>query len=249
MKVSRFLLAVVFVSACGGDARDDAAVREDTSGVRARLESAPAPEATTGEESPAKPAVARRPAGATPAADERAAAAGPVTLAAAEDGVNSDAAILQDFSARVAAYLKIHTAAAKGDAKPRETEEPGEINATQDALAARIRAARTTAKQGDIFTAEIRHKFRRLLAPELKGEAGRDAREIIKDDAPAPGSIPFKVNAKYPEGAPLPTVPANVLLNLPTLPEPLEYRIIGTHLMLLDTAANLIVDYIPNAIT
>ncbi len=71
----------------------------------------------------------------------------------------------------------------------------------------------------------------------------------MKDDAPAPGSIPFKVNAKYPEGAPVPTVPASVLLSLPTLPRPLEYRIVGKHLLLLDTDAGIIVDYIPNAIT
>ena len=48
---------------------------------------------------------------------------------------------------------------------------------------------------------------------------------------------------------PLPTVPANVLITLPPLPEPLEYRIVGQHLLLLDTSADLIVDYILNAIT
>ena len=71
---------------------------------------------------------------------------------------------------------------------------------TEDgAVAAKIQAARAGAKQGDIFTAEMRPVFRRLLAPELKGEEGRDAKAIIKDDAPAPGTVPFKVNAKYPE--------------------------------------------------
>ncbi len=95
----------------------------------------------------------------------------------------------------------------------------------------------------------MRPVFRRLLAPELKGEDGRDAKAVLKDDAPAPGTVPFKVNAKYPENQPLPTVPANVLLTLPPLPAPLEYRIVGQHLLLLDTAADLIVDYILNAIT
>ena len=95
----------------------------------------------------------------------------------------------------------------------------------------------------------MRTAFRQLLAPELKGEDGRDAKEILKDDAPAPGTVPFKVNAKYPENQPKPTMPANLLLNLPTLPEPLEYRVVGQHLLLLDTAADLIVDYILNVIT
>jgi hypothetical protein len=68
----------------------------------------------------------------------------------------------------------------------------------------------------------------------------------LKDDAPA--AVPLKVNAKYPEGAPLPTVPADLLANLPTLPTEVEYRIIGKHLILRDTEADIIVDYIPNAI-
>src|SRR5688572_30477518 len=114
MKVSRFLFALVLVSACGGDARDDdtAAQPSDGSEVAARLESTPqASEGTTGAqpevEAPARRA-ASSPAKVTPAADERAAAVGPVTMAANAEGVNSDAAILQDFNARVAAYLKIY---------------------------------------------------------------------------------------------------------------------------------------------
>jgi hypothetical protein len=88
--------------------------------------------------------------------------------------------------------------------------------------------------------------FRRLLAPELKGEDGHDAKAVLKDDAPAPGTVPFKVNAKYPESQPLPSVPANLLLTLPALPAPLEYRIVGKHLLILDMAADLVVDYMLN---
>jgi hypothetical protein len=60
--------------------------------------------------------------------------------------------------------------------------------------------------------------------------------------------VPFKVNAKYPEAQPKPTMPANLLMNLPRLPEPLEYRVVGQHLLLLDTASDLVVDYILNVI-
>jgi hypothetical protein len=58
----------------------------------------------------------------------------------------------------------------------------------------------------------------------------------------------LKVNSDYPEGKTLPTVPAKVLLNLPTLPKTLEYRFVDKHLILRDTPANIIVDYIPNAL-
>ena len=85
-----------------------------------------------------------------------------------------------------------------------------------------------------------------MLSPELKGDEGRDAKAIIKDDAPT--NVTFKVNAKYPEGAPVPTVPASLLVNLPTLPEPLQFRIIVKHLILLDEDADVIVDYALNII-
>ena len=55
-------------------------------------------------------------------------------------------------------------------------------------------------------------------------------------------------HGKYLENATLPTVPSNLLLSLPHLPEELEYRIIGKHLILRDTGADLIVDFMTDAI-
>jgi hypothetical protein len=162
--------------------------------------------------------------------------------------VNPDAAAMAEFKARVAKYVDLHKQLAKGDAAQKQSTDPSQIDAGRMALAARIQAARADAKHGDIFTPEVRVVFRRLLAPELKGEDGRDAKEVIRDDAPAPGTVPFKVNAKYPDSQPLPSVPAQLLLTLPPLEGPLEYRVVGQHLLLLDTAAELIVDYILNAI-
>ena len=165
-----------------------------------------------------------------------------------DPAVNPDAAVMAEFKARVEKYADLHKQLAKDTAAQKETSDPAQINAAKTALAAKIQAARAGAKQGDIFTEATRPVFRRLLAPELKGEDGRDAKAVIKDDAPAPGTVPFKVNAKFPEDQPLPSVPANLLLTLPSLPAPLEYRIVGQHLLLMDTAADLIVDYILNAI-
>ena len=58
----------------------------------------------------------------------------------------------------------------------------------------------------------------------------------------------FKVNGPYPDEEPLSTVPPNVLASLPELPEDIEYRFVGKHLILRDARANLIIDYIANAI-
>jgi len=56
------------------------------------------------------------------------------------------------------------------------------------------------------------------------------------------------VNAAYPEKQPLPTVPPDLLARLPKLPEQLEYRLVGKHMILRDIDANIIVDDMLNAI-
>jgi hypothetical protein len=173
----------------------------------------------------------------------------PTAPAAAKVAVNP--ALLQDFQQRVASYITLkRDLRVKGTSGTdlKETKDPDKIGAAEDYLAARIRAARAGAKHGDIFTPQISTEFRRLLNPETKGDDGRDAKEILKDDAPAPGVVPLKVNAKYPEGKALPTVPATLLGALPTLPEGVEYRILGKDLILRDADSNIIVDFIPNAI-
>jgi hypothetical protein len=162
--------------------------------------------------------------------------------------VTTDAAAMADFKKRVDEYVDMHKTLAMGDAKPGATADPAKISATKAALAARMQATRVKAQQGDIFTPAIRPVFRRLLTPELKGEDGGDTKDVLKDDAPPPSAVPFKVNAQYPEKLPLPTVPANVLLALPALPAPLEYRIVGRHVLLLDTTTDLVVDYLLNVI-
>jgi hypothetical protein len=60
--------------------------------------------------------------------------------------------------------------------------------------------------------------------------------------------VAIKVNASYPDSAPLMTVPPDILAALPKLPEDLEYRFVAKHMILLDVRANLIVDYVLNAI-
>lgn len=181
---------------------------------------------------------------------------------AAEENTNPDALVLADFQKRIDAYMAIHKAAAK-DAPPlKETNNPAEIKATQDALGAKIRAARATAKAGDIVTAEIQNKFRRLMYPVVtssapQGTAGREVKKDVKEglkenteERKEEGGKPvvLKVNATYPDDTPLPTTPPQVLMNLPKLPEQLEYRIIGKNLIIRDVEANIIVDFVPNAI-
>jgi hypothetical protein len=166
----------------------------------------------------------------------------------AQQKVNPDALLLQDFKERVDRYMELHNRLEKQAPRLKETEDPAQIKASQDGLASKIREARAGARQGDIFTADVARLFRRLLSPEVKGRDGAETKAAIKDDAPPPGTVVLKVNARYPDNAPLPTVPPNILASLPELPKDLEYRIVGNALILRDVHANVIVDFIPKAI-
>src|SRR5262245_28630384 len=82
---------------------------------------------------------------------------------AAEQNANPDAIVLADFQKRIDAYMAIHKDAAK-DAPPlKETKNPGEIKAAQDALGVKIRAARMTARQGEVMEPNIEKKITCLM--------------------------------------------------------------------------------------
>jgi len=56
------------------------------------------------------------------------------------------------------------------------------------------------------------------------------------------------INETYPKGTALSTVPINLLVALPKLPDDIEYRFLGRHLILYDTRTNVILDRIPCAV-
>jgi hypothetical protein len=157
---------------------------------------------------------------------------------------NPDSDILEDFNARLDRYVKVQRALLK-DVPLKETSNPADINARQEVLGGQLKHIRKDAKQGDIFTPEVAALFKRLINPELKGAEGRETKSEITEEAAA---VQLKVNATYPSSQPLTTVPPNVLANLPQLPKDVEYRFVGKHLILRDVDANIIVDYIFNAI-
>jgi hypothetical protein len=155
--------------------------------------------------------------------------------------------LIQEFGARVNAYAELRDKLDEGSARLAEDSKPEDIAAAEKALFTKIQTARGAAKRGEIFTPEIERRFRALLNPELDGVRGQNTRGIIMDENP--GAVPFKVNAAYPREEPLGTIPTNILAALPALPEALEYRFVNKHLILRDARANLIVDFIPNAIS
>jgi hypothetical protein len=166
------------------------------------------------------------------------------TVRAQEKFENSpDAKVLGDFKARVEKYDELRKKADDSAPPLKESNSPAKIKDAQHALAERIGAARVGVKPGDIFTPEIAPVIRRLLRPEARQQP---TKEVMKEDKPV--ILSFKVNGPYPDKQPVATVPPNLLAALPQLPKDIEYRFIEKHLILRDARANLIIDYIPNAI-
>ena len=155
--------------------------------------------------------------------------------------VRLDAELVSDFKRRVERYMQLHEKVRKQGTRQRQRDDIGENLVSQQAMAMRIRLARHDARPGDIFTPPIAMALRRALDPELRGPAALSARESIRDDAPA--TFVLVVNGSFPEGGSRSTMPANVLRILPTTPNGLEYRIVDTHLVLIDLDADIVVDY------
>lgn len=152
---------------------------------------------------------------------------------------------VNDFEARVAKYLDLRKKEA-GSA-PRPTNSSEKLAETQQDSAAKVKAVRRDAKQGDIFTPEIAAYFRRQISATLAGRDGRKIRASLRHAEPVP-ALALQVNQVYPQGIPLQSTPPTLLLNLPTLPKELEYRIVGRNLVLHDIVPNLIVDFVSEAI-
>jgi hypothetical protein len=164
--------------------------------------------------------------------------------------VNSEAGLVSEFKRKVDDYVKLRDDAAKNAPPMKDQSTPAEISAAELTIGKNVRAARVNAKRGDFFTPATQSMFRRLLHPEVKGQDGAENKQSLKEDAPEPKDIPFQVNASYPKDLPLSTVPPDVLQALPALPKDkhIEYRFTGKHLLLYDATANLIIDFMLNAL-
>jgi hypothetical protein len=162
--------------------------------------------------------------------------------------VNADAAVIQDFLKRVDTYVTLHKKLESTLPKLPEQTTPQQIDAHQRALAALIQAARKNAKPGQTLTPAMQRRIRTLLRPVFSGRDGQQIKNEILDKE-YKGNVKLAVNGRYPDEVPISTVPPQVLLALPKLPEELEYRFIQNNLILFDPHAHIIVDYMNRAFT
>ena len=155
-----------------------------------------------------------------------------------------DAATLADFNSRIQAYVSLREKAEAAGPQISQTSDSVKLKTAKDALAGRISAARAGSKRGDIFSPAIERLFLASLQTPLNGAKGAEARGSVRDEAPA--KLVLTVNGRYPDAQPLSSMPPNVLAALPSLPGTLdlEYRFVQNYLILRDTRANVIIDFI-----
>jgi hypothetical protein len=173
---------------------------------------------------------------------------------------DADARGLTEFANKVQAYVALHQKVAAALAKQPDRADPATVAAHQKLLAEGIRKSGPRPAQGHIFVPDIQPFFKRLLASELKGPGTAETRKKVGEGNPESAKgLPKDRDVKgedvslvpytsYPPDAPVSTVPPPVLLRMPQLPKELEYRFVGRSLVLRDTMADLIVDFIPGAV-
>jgi hypothetical protein len=163
------------------------------------------------------------------------------------------AAPIADFNKRVDAYVHLRDSLANRMGPLEKTASQSDIAARAVTLAELITTARSSARPGDLFTADVATVFATMIKEEYRRrpDSLKDSRKDTQRELASEEVADFepKVNLVYPTSYPLPTFPATLLPLLPRLPaNKLEYRIVKHSLILRDVEANLIVDYMPNAV-
>lgn len=160
--------------------------------------------------------------------------------------VNPDARAIADFMDKVKDYVALHQKLEATLPKVPTDATSQQLDDSQRALAQLLHQARPGAKEGDLFIKAVRGVLRRQLLRVFRGPGGRDLKDTVMEDNAGP--IQLQVNGRYPDGIPLSTVPAEVLQALPKLPAELEYRFVGTRLILFDEHAHLVADIMNDAV-
>jgi hypothetical protein len=146
------------------------------------------------------------------------------------------------FKKRLDEYLKLRSAITGKIPDVSETRDPNKISAREKALGQALAATRAAAKPGDVF-GDMAPIIKQIVAKDWASRSAADRTAIFKE---LPAGLQVNINKPYPTTLPLLTMPSNLLINLPMLPEDLEYRIVDRHLLLRDRDANLVIDILYN---
>jgi hypothetical protein len=163
-----------------------------------------------------------------------------------KERVNANAGTMKEFLKRVDGYVALHKKLeATLPPLPQQTT-PQQIDVHERALAKLLQAGRKDAKPGDLLFPAMQRLVRTLLRPIFAGKDGLQIKGEILDNE-YKGNVKLAVNARYPDEVPVSTVPPQVLQGLPKMPEEFEYRFIQSSLILFDSHAHIIADFMERA--
>jgi hypothetical protein len=176
--------------------------------------------------------------------------------------VDMDPDVLRKFQHEVEEYVELHQDLLKRVPNVSESASAAEMDAHRKKMADAIRAERRHAQQGDIFKPRVAAAFVAAIRKELAGPEGPAMLNEIRSGNPRVEGTPrqndpsredtrnvaLAVNLAYPDGAPSSSVPSSLLLVLPRLPEQVKYGFIGRALVLRETEADLILDFIRDVV-
>ena len=152
---------------------------------------------------------------------------------------------LEAFQQRIKAYLQLRADLANGLEPLAPTANPAELATRQAWLANAIRAARKGARQGDLIPAPVAAQITKVILADFRRRSAAAEKAMFSEFPRASRPV---INQVYPADAALPTVPPLLLKDLPRLPDNLQYRFYGRHLLLIDADVQLIADYLANVL-
>jgi len=172
--------------------------------------------------------------------------------------VRMDSEVLEEFYEEIQEYVRLrHKVVDVVPALPPDATAD-QISIRQKTLTQAIIKFRRKAKPGEIFKPEVeaafRHVFKEIFATPEGAAIIKELRQgnPMVEGVPNPGdpthetlkSVRLGVNVVYTEGAPFSSVPSTLLLKIPALPPEVRYRFVGRALIVRDTDANVILDFI-----
>ena len=161
-------------------------------------------------------------------------------------GGPQDSPAIAQFQAEIAKYMAIRRGLLNELSGPKGDSSATELNNASDALAAAIQRRRPNKEPGALFPPAVAEALKRRVSDAVRSANLVPVLAGIDDESGGVGQP--TVYLRYPAAEQMATMPPSILAVLPALPKELEYRIVGTYLVIRDTDAALVLDFIPAAV-
>lgn len=162
--------------------------------------------------------------------------------------VESFRAALKTYVDQTQTFRK--AAADQAEAVPNQTSADGSeqaVRVRQRMLAEAIQTTvRPTAQPGDVLSADVAELIRRELATAFAGPKGDLIRDGLRDQIEEQETPPTTIAIN--QVVAVPRVPPSMLETLPQLPQQVEFAFSGRMLILRDVDADVVVDFIRDAV-